>query len=173
MAASENSPPGGRSREGRNVAIIAATAAILGTLTGGFATYLGNRLLQERQLNREEAQQTAAVRGVARLLKLEYLTDINRLLEMTAGEEYSPEIYRKRVFVSRITPEDRKLLARRLAEREWTAVANAEQWIERVETELELHHGRGTVGPFEEKTLQEAEAACKAAVGALAVLSRG
>jgi hypothetical protein len=155
------------------VAIIAATAAILGTLTGGVATYLGNRLLQERELNREEAQQTAAARAVARLLRSEYETDSDRLLEMSSAEEYSEEIYRKRVFVSRIGQDDRKLLARRLSEAEWTAVSNAEQMIERVETELEIHRGRGEIGQFEEKTLQQARTACNAASAALASLSRG
>lgn len=174
MAATE--PPGhdhGRQRRWDGSAWIPAAAAILGTLVGGFATYIGNQQLQNHQIAQEEARQTDSARAIARLLMNEYQTDLKRIAYMTAAGEYEPTSYSRHTFVTRIGLEDRKLLAGQLSARHWIKVSAAAQEIEVVAGDLESHRGRGAVGPYEHETLTEASTACSAAFEALRPLAEG
>jgi hypothetical protein len=159
--------------EGLVVAIIAATSAIAGTLVGAIVTYEGDQALQNRQVEREEARQTTAARAVARLLMGEYHADSGPLEEMVTLTEYNPEIYRQRLFVSHIDQEDRKLLAGRLSEQDWTDVSEASQELESVEGYMEAHRGAGKIGPLELKEVERAFADGKAAYTALSSLAAG
>lgn len=168
MAVTE--PPGhdhGRRRRWDGSAWIPAAAAILGTLVGGFATYVGNQQLQDHQIAQEEARQTASARAIARLLMNEYQIDIKHITYMRGAGEYQPASYSRHTFVTRIGLEDRKLLAGQLSARHWIKVSAAAQEIEVVAGDLEAHRGRGTVGPYELETLTEADTACSQAFEAL------
>jgi hypothetical protein len=174
VAASENRlPPRRRWSEGVLIAIIAATAAISGTIVGAVVTYVGNRQLQDRQLQQEEARQTASTRAVARLLMSEYQIDAERLEYMIGASQYELASYREHTFVSHIGQEDRKLLASHLSEQDWIDVSAASQKLEVVAADLEAHRGNGKTGTYEHETLEEARAACSTAFDALRKLSEG
>jgi hypothetical protein len=155
------------------VAIIAATAAISGTIVGAFVTYVGNRQLQDRELAQEEARQTTAARAIARLLMSEYRTDAEQLLYMASSGRYEWASYHQHTFVSHIGQEDRKLLAGHLSERDWLAVSAASREDEVVQADLEAHHGSGVTGPYEQDTIEKAQADCSAAFHALEPLVQG
>jgi hypothetical protein len=157
----------------RGVALIAAAAAIAGTLVGGALSYFGNQELQTRQIEREEARQTASARAVVRLLISEYHTDADRLQLMITLREYDPVSYRERTFAGHLDEEDRKLLAGNLSEHDWVDIAEAAEAVELVETELELHHGRGKVDGAELEELETARRACKTAYTLLTPIAEG
>lgn len=159
--------------EGVLVAVIAAVSAISGTVVGGVVTYLGNQSLQTHELSQEVARQTTAARAVARILMSDYQTDLAWLLLMTSGEQYEPASYREHVFINHIGQEDRKLLAGRLSEHEWTEISLADRDIEDVEADLEQHHGHGTIGEEGIEALQRARTACETAYDALGSLAEG
>ena len=159
--------------EGVMVAAIAAVAAIAGTIVGAVVTYEGNKSLQNHQVKQEEARQETAARAVVRELISEYHTDADRLQLMLDVHEYDPTSYRERTFAGHLNEEDRKLLAGNLSERDWVDIAEAAQGIEAVETELELHHGRGKIGSTEGEELEAANSACKAAYTALTPVAEG
>ncbi len=155
------------------VAVIAAVSALVGTAVGGAITYLSNEHLQTRQVAREEARQTTAARAVARILMGEYRAEYVRLGGMLAEHEYEPASYHERIFVSQLGLEDRKLLASRLTEDDWVAVAKASRDVEEVEGALEAHHGKGAIDPEERETLARARSACSVAYDDLAPLAEG
>jgi hypothetical protein len=155
------------------VAIVAAIAAIAGTLVGAFVTYEGDRQLQDRELAQEEARQTTAARAIARLLMTEYQVDAERLYYMASSGHYEPAAYREHTFVSRMDDEDRKLLAGHLSEHDWLAVSAAARENEVVQADLEAHQGTGTTGPYEHDTIEKAEADCSAAFRDLEPLAEG
>jgi hypothetical protein len=140
---------------------------VSGTVIGAVVTYVGNERLQNHQLNREEARQATAERAVVRLLMSEYRGDAGRLTYMISGRQYDVGSYRQRAFVSRVGLEDRKLLAGRLSEKEWDALANASQAVESVEADLEQHRGHGQIDEEGEQRLQQTLSACRNAYEAL------
>ncbi len=159
--------------EGVVVACIAALSALAGTLVGAIVTYEGNRQLQNRQVHQEEARQAKDVRAIARLLMYEYEIDSDRLFYMIEDGEYNTEIYREQTFVSHVDPEDHKLLAGSLSERDWLSVARASRKLAAVQASLEVHHGRGEIGSEEHKQLEEARYASDTALTALTPLADG
>lgn len=162
-----------RPSEGVAVALVAAVSALVGTAVGAAITYLGDQHLQERQVAQEEARQTTAARAVARILMSEYKAQYRRLGGMIAESELEPASYHQRIFVSQVGVEDRKLLAGRLNEKDWTSVSTASQFVEDVEGDLETHHGEGHVDTEEQETLELARSACKTAYVALTPLAEG
>jgi len=162
-----------RMGEGITVAVIAAVSALVGTAVGGAISYVSNEHLQTREVAREEARQTTAARAVARILMGEYRAEYVRLGGMLAEHEYEPASYHERVFVSQLGLEDRKLLASRLTEDDWVAVAKASRGIEEVEGALEAHRGEGQIGTEEQETLARARTACSVAYDDLTPLAEG
>jgi hypothetical protein len=162
-----------RMGEGIAVAVIAAVSALVGTAVGGAISYLSNEHLQTREVAREEARQTTAARAVARILMGEYSAEHVRLGGMLAEHEYEPASYHERIFVSQLGLEDRKLLASRLSETDWVAVAKASRGIEEVEGALEAHHGEGSIDLEERETLARVSGACSVAYDDLAPLAEG
>ncbi len=160
-------------REGVIVAIIAATSAIVGTLAGGLVGYETNKSLQDRQIQQEERRQQTAAKAVVRLLITQYEADANRLRQMITLHEYDQASYSEHKFVSRIGQEERKLLAGNLPERDWSDVAAASEAIEVVQTELEVHHGRGRIGAAELEELETTDSTCETAFKALIPFANG
>jgi hypothetical protein len=159
--------------EGVIAAVIAASSAIAGTIVGAVVSYEGNRSLQNRQVQQEEARQRTTARAIVRLLMSEYHTDADRLRQMIALREYDPASYREHTFASRLSQEDRKLLAGNLSERDWVDIAEAAQAVELVQSELELHHGRGSIGAAELEELETARTVCRTAYNALVPVAEG
>jgi hypothetical protein len=160
-------------REGVTVAIIAAVAALAGSLIGGGITYLTDKSVQNKQIEQEETRERIAAEAVVRLLISEYRTDADRLQQMITLREYDLASLREHTFVSRVGQEERKLLAGNLPEKDWSDVAEAEAAIETVESELETHHGRGQIGTAEAEELETANSVCKTAYKALTPVAEG
>jgi hypothetical protein len=159
--------------EGVTVAIIAAIAALAGSLIGGGITYLTSRSVQNKQIEQEEARERVAAEAVVRLLISEYHIDADRLQQMIALREYDLSSFREHTFVSRVGQEERKLLAGNLPEKDWSDVAAAASAIETVESELEAHHGRGQIGTAEVEELETASSMCETAYKALIPIAQG
>lgn len=159
--------------EGVLVATIAATAAIAGTVVGALVTFKGNEQLQSRLVRQEETRQAMAARAVVRLLMSECEVAGGQLFFMKTTGEYDPTLYHAHAFVSHIGQEERRLLAGRLSERHWLAVAEASRQIEAVQADLELHRGMGKIGEVEQETLSKANSACQAVYTALTPLAEG
>jgi hypothetical protein len=159
--------------EGVLVAVIAATSALAGTLVGAIVSYEGNQQLQDRQVHREESHETTAARAIARVLMSEFIADERSLTYMTDADEYDSHSYDQHKFVSKVSEDDRKLLAGRLPESSWTALSKGDRAVQAVEAALEEHHGRGLVDADERTTLKQAEADCRQAVAALTPLAEG
>lgn len=162
-----------RAPEGVLVAAIAAISAISGTVVGAVVTYKGNEQLQDRLVHQEEARETMAARAVVRLLISECEADGGRLFFMKTTGEYDSTFYVEHAFVSHIGQEERRLLAGRLSEQHWIVVAEASRQIEAVQTDLEIHHGKGTIGEEERVTFDKADSACQTAYTVLAPLAEG
>jgi hypothetical protein len=97
------------------VGLIAAGAAILGALAGGWVTYLGNR-----SLDQERSQATA--RGTARVLQADLMSIDVRLSAMVqARRMFAPD---PGLPIS-LSLDDRKLIATNLTAGEWASVATA------------------------------------------------
>lgn len=159
--------------EGVTVAIIAAVAALAGSLIGGGITYLTDKSVQNKQIQQEEGRERIAAEAVVRLLISEYHTDGDRLQQMIALHEYDLASFREHTFVSRVGQEERKLLAGNLPETDWSDVAEATEAIETVENELETHHGRGQIGRAEAAELEAASSVCETAYKALTPVAEG
>jgi hypothetical protein len=172
MAAATEEPKG-RLREGVTVAIIAAVAALTGSLIGGGMTYLTDKSVQNKQIEQEERRERIAAEAVVRLLISEYHIDADRLQQMIALHEYDLASFREHTFVSRVGQEERKLLAGNLPEKDWSDVAEAANAIETVESELEAHHGRGQIETAEAEELETASSVCKTAYKALTSVAEG
>lgn len=172
MAAATDEPKRGLP-EGVTVAIIAAIAALAGSLIGGGITYLTEKSVQNRQIEQEERRERIAAEAVVRLLIAEYHTDADRLQQMIALREYDSASFREHTFVSRVGQEERKLLAGKLPEKDWSDVAEAADAIETVESELEAHHGRGQIRKAEAEELEAASSVCETAYKALTPVAEG
>jgi hypothetical protein len=155
------------------VAIIAAIAALAGSLIGGGITYLNDKSVQNKQIEQEERRESIAAEAVVRLLISEYHTDADRLQQMIALREYDLASFREHTFVTRVGQEERKLLAGNLPEKDWSDVAEAADAIETVENELEAHHGRGHIGTAEAEELEAASSVCETAYRALTPVAEG
>lgn len=155
------------------VALIAAASALAGTLVGGGVTYLSNERLENRQVAQEEARQTTASRAVARVLMVEYETEIDWLEQTVEEKAYIVSTYHERIFVSKVGLDDRKLLAGHLSEGDWAAVSKAEYYVEAVEGALQAHHGAGGFSSEEREVLERATTACNEAKQDLTPLADG
>jgi hypothetical protein len=172
MAAATDEPKRGL-RESVTVAIIAAVAALAGSLIGGGITYLTDQSVQNKQIEQEEGRERVAAEAVVRLLISEYHTDADRLQQMIALREYDLASFREHTFVSRVGQEERKLLAGNLPEKDWSDVAEAADAIETIESELEAHDGRGRIGTAEAEELEAASSVCETAYKALTPVAEG
>lgn len=175
----EPQPPSRWRRPEFVVATIAAVAAIAGTIVGAAVTYVGNRQLQDRQLRQEEARESVPLRASARLLQLEYRVDFDelksifeRVTYMAASGEFG-QISHEGTLVSRISEEDRKLLAGRLSLPAWQAVVQAEISLANVERILRRAHSKGAAIAPQREQLKLAYQACDNAYEALMPLVEG
>lgn len=96
--------------------ILAIAAAVLGALAGGWATYLGNRSLQQ-------GQSKAAARGTARVLSSQFEQTYSRLAYMLRERKLAPA--NASAPAIELSIEDQKLLASNLTPGQWVAVAEA------------------------------------------------
>jgi hypothetical protein len=105
------------------IAIIAATAAVVGAVVGGAATYLGNQAILSKQIDREERQQRNAARGVARLYA-EQVVSAEEILENVSAQNRWPGLNDLSYFE---LPglDDRRLIQSRLSLRSAAAVSGA------------------------------------------------
>lgn len=155
------------------VAIIAAVAALAGSLVGGGITYLTDKSVQDKQIEQEERRERVAAEAVVRLLVSEYHNDADRLQQMITLREYDLASLHEHTFISRVGQEERKLLAGNLPEKDWSDVAEAADAIETVESELEAHHGGGRIGTAEAEELEAASSVCEAAYKVLVPVAEG
>ena len=159
--------------EGVIVAAIAASSAVAGTLAGSLVTYVGNKALQNRQVEQEAERQQAAARAVVRLLMNEYQKDGRQLEDMTGAHAYDTYSFNERTFISKIGQEDRKLLAGNLSEKEWAAVSEAANALEAVAADVEGHRGKGRLGRLEVEIFDETERLCERAYTAVTPFAEG
>src|ERR1700683_3617906 len=101
MAAATEEPKG-RLREGVTVAIIAAVAALTGSLIGGGITYFTDKSVQKKKNGEGERRERIAAEALVRLLISEYHIDADRLQQMIALREYDLASFREHTFVSRV-----------------------------------------------------------------------
>jgi len=70
------------------VACIAALFGLVGTLCGSAVTYLGNRALQNQQIDLQNVAEAKATRTAARLAVFRYQTIENLATEMLSQQQY-------------------------------------------------------------------------------------
>jgi hypothetical protein len=85
---SEVSEPAGSDRSAIRIAYIAALFGVIGTLCGSAVTYLGNRTLQNQQINQQNAVEATATRAAARIAVFRYQTYENLVNEMLSQRQY-------------------------------------------------------------------------------------
>jgi hypothetical protein len=125
-------------REALIVAIIAAGAAILGTLGGGVATYLGNASVTERQLRAERAARRFAAVGVARVMAEDFVTSAALLESMVDQHRFFRS--RNRVRTSPAVA-DKELMAAHLPTTQWRDVGFADTGLVFAERLILQHRG--------------------------------
>ncbi len=106
------------------VAVIAAIAAILGSVAGGTASYLGNKAILGKQVEREERQQKVAARGVARVYA-EQVVSARRVLRFALSTDRWPQRNDLSYF-DLPDLEDRRLVQSRLSVMSAEAVSDAD-----------------------------------------------
>lgn len=159
----------------RDVAItaITASAAILGAVVGGGATYLSNREVTERQIRedrqaRERLDDRTAV-GVARVMQTDLFLASATLGKMADEQRY----FRSRIPVSpSVTGRDLQLVAARLDRARWQLVSEASARLRYADGVLAQHRGE-PFEPGETAAMREYVDAAEAASEALDELAGG
>ena len=123
-----------------SVALIAACAAIGGALAGGAASYLGDRAIVNKQVNREERQQKIAAVGVARVYA-EQVVGAAEVLKHGSQENRWPG-QNDLGYFDLPALEDRRLVQSRLSARSAATVSEADQAMRAVATIIDVEPGR-------------------------------
>jgi hypothetical protein len=122
-----------------SVAVIAACAAIGGALAGGVASYLGDRAIVNKQINREERQQKIAALGVARVYA-EQVGGAAEVLKDDSAEDRWPG-QNDLSYFDLPALEDRRLVQARLPAKSATRVSEADQVMRAVGTIIDVEPG--------------------------------
>jgi hypothetical protein len=113
--------------ENTRIALISASAAILGALAGGLTTYLTTQQAEKSQDRRDERRLDDQARGVARRMLLEFREAevfFQTLKELDARPPRGLARLGRDLFPLGASAEELGLLYSRLSWREWVAVAD-------------------------------------------------
>ena len=122
-------------------------AALLGAAIGGFATYEVNRQSENRADKRAAAADTAAARGIARVLQAHYDSASVVVATMTDSGSY----FVARPLSDELAYEDRKALAAHLSPEAWDAIAQADADL------VSLVYLIGNMAPYEQDDMSAAD----------------